>query len=53
MFYYLSICLKTFFMEILNFLVISATVSHPNEQKVVELCSTDTPYQYTVSGIFM
>ena len=40
-------------MEALDFLVISATVSHPNEQTVVELCSTDTLYQYALSGIFM
>ena len=40
-------------MEALDFLVISATVSHANEQTVVELCSTERPYQYTLSGIFM
>ena len=52
-FYDLSISLKTFFMEALDFLVISATVSHPNEQTVVELCCTDTLYQYALPGIFM
>ena len=40
-------------MEALDFLVISATVSHPDEQAVVELCCTDTLYQYALSGIFM
>ena len=40
-------------MEALDFLVISTIVSHANEQTVVELCSTDTPYQYTLSSILM
>ena len=36
-------------MQAFDFVVNSATVSHPNEQTVVELCSKSRPYQHVMT----